>query len=104
MAASEKIAPVHPGEILLTDVLEPMGLSQSRFARLLGVPPNRINAIIRGQRSITADTAVRLGRCLGTSAEFWLGLQAEYDLEVARDTLEGVLEQEVTVIRSADAA
>lgn len=103
MARSEKIAPVHPGEILLADVLEPLGLSQSHFASLLGVPANRVNAVIRGQRSITADTAVRLGRCLGTSAEFWLGLQAEYDLELARDALEDKLEAEVTVLRSAGA-
>lgn len=104
MATSEKIVPVHPGEILLTDVLEPLRLSQSRFAALLGVPANRVNAIIRGQRSITADTAVRLGHCLGTSAEFWLGLQAEYDLEVARDALEDKLEREVTVLQSGEAA
>ena len=89
MTNEAKIAPVHPGEILLEDVLEPLGLSQARFADMLGVPANRINAIIRGQRGITADTAVRLSRCLGTSAEFWLGLQAHYDLDRARDALEG---------------
>ena len=82
-----KIPPVHPGEILHDDVLEPLGLSQARFAQMLGVPANRINAIVRGKRSVTADTAVRLSKCLGTSAEFWLGLQLQFDLDQARDAL-----------------
>jgi len=89
---------------LLRDVLEPMNMSQNQLAGLLGVPPNRINAIIRGRRSITADTAVRLSRCLGTSAEFWLNLQLEFDLQTARDALKGVLEKQVRLIGTRPAA
>lgn len=76
--------PVHPGEVLNEDVLVPLGLSANRLARALHVPANRISAIVAGRRAMTADTALRLSRFLGTSPEFWLGLQAEYDLDVAR--------------------
>ena len=76
--------PVHPGEVLHEDVLVPLGLSANRLARALHVPANRISAIVAGRRAMTADTALRLSRFLGTSPEFWLGLQAEYDLDVAR--------------------
>ena len=100
MNTPEKIAPVHPGEILQMDVLEPLGLSQNRFASMLGVPPNRINAIVRGQRSISADTAIRLAKCLGSTPEFWMGLQAEYDLQMAQDELSSRLEDEVTVLQA----
>lgn len=104
MSSQEKIHPVHPGEILLADVLEPLGLSRKRFASLLGVPPGRINAIVRGQRPISADTAVRIGKCLGTSPAFWLSLQAEYDLQIAKDALAHRIDREVTVLHSSKAA
>lgn len=84
---SAKIPPIHPGEILLTEFLEPLGISQYRAAKSLGVPQPRISAITRGERGITADTALRLARFLGTTAEFWTNLQAHYDLEVAREEL-----------------
>ncbi len=88
----------------MMDVLEPPGLSQNQFAALLGVPANRINAIIRGQRSISADTAIRLAKCLGSTPDFWMGLQVEYDLQMAQDELEQRIEKEVTVLSQAKAA
>ncbi|MFT4197498.1 MAG: HigA family addiction module antitoxin [Pseudoxanthomonas sp.] len=78
------LANIHPGEILFAEFLEPLGISQNALARAAGVPPRRINEIVLGKRSITADTAVRLAATLGTSERFWLGLQADYDLEQAR--------------------
>lgn len=78
---------VHPGEVLLEEFLIPLGISQNALARAAGVPPRRINEIVLGKRSISADTAVRLAAALGTSERFWLGLQADYDLEVAHRTL-----------------
>ena len=75
---------IHPGEILLEEFLTPMGISQNRLARAMDVPPRRINEIVHGKRTITADTALRLARALGTSEQFWMGLQADYDLEEAR--------------------
>ena len=77
----------HPGEVLLAEFLEPLGISQNALARAAGVPPRRINEIVLGKRSITADTAVRLAATLGTSERFWLGLQADYDLEEAHRSL-----------------
>jgi addiction module HigA family antidote len=91
----QKLAPVHPGEILLEEFLKPLGISQNRLGRALGVSPRRINEIIHGKRSVTADTALRLSRYFGTSAEFWLGLQIDYDLDLARDRLEEKIAQEV---------
>ena len=85
---SIKIAPVHPGEILLGDFMEPLGLSQYALAKALAVPALRISQIVRGQRAISADTALRLSRYFGTRAEWWLDLQTHHDLEVARDHLE----------------
>ena len=82
-----KIPPIHPGEILLTEFLEPLGISQYRAAKSLGVPQPRISAITRGERGITADTALRLARFFGTSEEFWMNLQSHYDLEVQRDSV-----------------
>ena len=79
--AIDPYAPIHPGEILLTEFLEPLELSQTRLARAMEVPPRRVNEIVLGKRAITADTAVRLSRAFGTSAQFWLNLQAKYDLE-----------------------
>ena len=90
-----KLKAVHPGEILLEEFLKPMGLSQNRLALDMGVPPRRINEIVLGKRSITADTALRLGRYFGMSPQFWLGLQMDYDLDVTADALEARLEREV---------
>ena len=90
-----KLHPVHPGEVLLEEFLKPMGLSQNRLALNIGVPPRRINEIILEKRRITADTALRLARFFGASPEFWLGLQAQYDLDVTSDKLGERLESEV---------
>lgn len=95
--AAEKLSPIHPGEVLLHDFLEPLGLSQYRLAHGLSVPPRRINEIVHGKRAVTADTALRLARYFGTSEQFWLNLQSRYDLEVERDRLGPRLEDEVTV-------
>jgi addiction module HigA family antidote len=78
---------IHPGEVLLEEFLIPLGISQNALARAAGVPPRRINEIVLGKRSVTADTAVRLAAALGTSERFWLGLQADYDLEEAHRAL-----------------
>ncbi len=75
---------IHPGEVLLEEFLNPMGISQNRLARAMDVPPRRINEIVHGKRAVTADTALRLAPALGTSEQFWMGLQADYDLEEAR--------------------
>lgn len=80
--------PIHPGEVLQEDFLQPMGISINRLAREIGVPPGRISTIVNGKRSITADTALRLGVYFGVSPELWLNLQADYDLRVARRTTE----------------
>ncbi len=90
-----KIAPVHPGEILFEEFLKPMGLSQNRLALDMRVPPRRVNEIVHGKRRITADTALRLGRYFGMSAKFWLGLQMDYDLDMEEDRLGPRLLQEV---------
>lgn len=84
---NDKIPPIHPGSILEEEFLEPLGLSQNGLAKALGVPPRRINEIVHGKRRITADTALRLGRFFGTSAQMWVNLQAHYDLEVESDAL-----------------
>jgi addiction module HigA family antidote len=94
--ATKKLAPVHPGEILQKEFLEPMGLSQNRLALALGVPARRINEIVLGKRGITADTALRLARYFKMSPQFWLGLQMDYELDMAEDALQGKLEKEVT--------
>jgi addiction module HigA family antidote len=87
MTPKKKLAPVHSGEILLEEFMKPLGLSQTKLGSDLGVSRGRINEIVHGKRSVTADKALRLTRCFGTSAEFWLGLQADYDLDVASDRL-----------------
>ena len=97
----DRLPPVHPGEVLLEDFMKPLGLSQYRVAKDIGVAPIRINQIVHGKRGITADTAMRLGRYFGTSAEVWVRLQARYDLEVAREELGGRIEQEVRVLKVA---
>ena len=91
----EKLKPVHPGEVLLEEFLKPMGLSQNRLALSIGVSPRRINEIVLGKRSITADTALRLARYFDMSPQFWLGLQMDYDLDVTEEALAGRLKQEV---------
>jgi addiction module HigA family antidote len=96
----ERLAPVHPGEVLLEEFLRPMGLSQNRLALAVGVHPRRINQVVLGQRAVTADTALRLAHFFGTSPRFWLGLQADYDLDVASDRLGERLEQEVRTLAS----
>jgi addiction module HigA family antidote len=96
-----KLAPVHPGEILLEEFMKPLGLSQTRLGRDLGVSPRRINEIIHGKRSVTADTALRLSRYFGISAEFWLGLQADYDLDTASDRLAERIAWEVKIFGGA---
>ncbi len=93
----KRLAPVHPGEILQAEFLEPLGLTQYRLAKNLTVPPRRINEIIHGTRAISADTALRLARFFGTSELFWLNLQAAYDLDVERDRLGARLAREVRV-------
>jgi antitoxin HigA-1 len=82
---------IHPGEVLLEEFLKPLDISQNRLARAMGVPPRRINEIVHGKRAVTADTALRLARALGTSEQFWMGLQADYDLEEARKAARGEL-------------
>lgn len=92
---TEKLNPIHPGEVLLEEFIKPMQLSQNRLAIEIGVDARRVNEIVLGERSITADTALRLARYFGVSPQFWLGLQAEYDLDVAMDKLGNRLEREV---------
>jgi len=96
----KKVAPVHPGEVLLEEFLAPLGISQYRLAKDMNVPPRRINEIAQGKRSITADTALRLARYFGTSERFWLNLQTRYDLEVEKDRLGKRLEKEVVARRA----
>ncbi len=95
---NKKIPPVHPGEILLEEFLQPMGISQYRLAKDINVHPRRINQIVHGSRSVSANTALRLSRYFGMSAQFWLGLQMRYDLDVEEDHLAGRLEEEVKVL------
>jgi len=97
---NKKLTPIHPGEILREEFLEPMGISQYRLAKDISVPPRRINEIVHGKRSITADTALRLGRFFGMSAQFWLNLQTRYDLEVTEDLLEDRLAEEVHTLEA----
>jgi addiction module HigA family antidote len=99
--ATKKMAPIHPGEVLLADFLEPMGLSQYRLAHDISVPPRRINEIVHGKRAISADTALRLARYFKTTERFWMNLQARYDLEMERDRLGDRLKSEVAVLRQA---
>ncbi len=96
-----KLTPTHPGEVLLEEFLKPMGLSQNRLALELGVPARRINAIVSKKRRITADTALRLARYFNMSPQFWLGLQMDYELDIAEDDLADRLEQEVQVHASS---
>jgi addiction module HigA family antidote len=99
--ARRRLAPIHPGEVLLEEFLIPLGLTQYRLAKELKVPARRINQIVHGTRAVTADTALRLARFFGTSDRFWLNLQAAFDLDVERDRLGPRLKREVTVYRKA---
>ena len=101
MKKKMKLNPVHPGEVLLEEFLKPMGISQNRLALSIGVPARRINEIVLGKRGITADTALRLAIYFGVSAEFWLGLQAQYDLDTTAERLGARLEQEVKAYAKA---
>lgn len=91
----KKLAPVHPGEILYEEFLVPLEISQNALARAIGVPPRRINEIVHGARRVTADTALRLARFFGLSAEFWLGLQMDYELDLESDRLGATLERSI---------
>jgi len=91
----KRMAPVHPGEILLEQFLKPLAMSQNKLALEISVPPRRINEIVKGRRRVTADTAMRLARFFRMTPEYWMGLQADYDLDVARDELEERIKYEV---------
>ena len=95
MKRSRKLDPLHPGEVLQKEFLEPMGLSQNKLAIALHVPARRINEIVLGKRGITADTALRLARYFGMSPQFWLGLQMDYELDVAQDSLDTRIAAEI---------
>jgi len=96
--AVKKTPPIHPGEVLNEEFLKPLGVSQYRLAKAINVPSRRINEIVHGTRSISADTALRLARHFGTSERFWLNLQSRYDLEVEKDKLGSRLNREVAVL------
>ncbi len=97
----KKLAPIHPGEILLEEFLYPLEISQYRLANDIGVPPRRINEIVHGKRAISANTALRLSRFFGMSENFWINLQARYDLETEKDKLAGRLDKEVRILQPA---
>jgi addiction module HigA family antidote len=99
-----KLPPVHPGEVLLEEFLKPLGISQYRLAKEIGVPARRINEIVHGKRVVTADTALRLSRYFATSERFWLNLQGQYDLEIEKDYLGDRLEKEVQVLVRSQSA
>ena len=95
MSRPKKLPPIHPGEILLEEFLKPLGMSMNKLADELHVPANRITQIVEGRRSMTGESALRLARYFGTSAEFWLGIQKDYDLQIARDKFEAEVERQV---------
>ena len=99
--AGRKLDPIHPGEILAEEFLEPLGISQYRLAKDVSVPARRINEIVQGKRGISADTALRLARYFGTSERFWINLQSHYDLELQKDKLGPRLKREVTELKRA---
>lgn len=100
MTTSATMPPIHPGEILQEEYLDPLSVSQYRLARAIDVPPRRINEIVHGKRGISADTALRLARYFATSERFWLNLQNRYDIEIERDRLSAILD-EITPLKSA---
>ncbi|MBI4994065.1 HigA family addiction module antidote protein [Candidatus Peregrinibacteria bacterium] len=95
----KKLSPIHPGEILLEEFIKPLGITQYRLAKDINVPPRRINEIVHGKRSISADTALRFARYFGTSEQFWLNLQSRYDLEIQKDSLGNTLKIEVKIFQ-----
>ncbi|MCK4563315.1 MAG: HigA family addiction module antidote protein [Verrucomicrobia bacterium] len=95
------LAPIHPGEILLEEFLEPMGISQYRLSKDISVPPRRINEIVHGKRSVSANTALRLAKYFGTTPQFWLSLQSRYDLEIEKDKMGNKLNSEVHALSAA---
>lgn len=95
MAHKKLLDPIHPGDILLEEFMKPMGISINRLARDIAVPPGRISAIVNGQRAITADTALRLGKYFGVSAELWLGLQADFDLRIAKRIVGAQIDKQI---------
>ena len=95
MAHKKLLAPIHPGKILFEEFMKPMDISINRLAREIGVPPGRISAIVNGKRAITADTALRLGKYFGVSAELWLGLQADFDLRIAQRIVGAQIDKQV---------
>ena len=99
--STRRLAPIHPGEVLLEDFLKPFELTQYRLAKSLSVPARRINEIVLGKRAITADTALRLARFFGTSERFWLNLQTTFELELERDRLKDRLTKEVQTLKNA---
>ena len=99
--AKRKFDPVHPGVVLAEEFLKGLRTTQYRLAKGIAVPPRRINEIVQGKRGITADTALRLGKFFGMEAQFWMNLQSHYDLEVAKDTIAGKLDNEVEVLKAA---
>jgi addiction module HigA family antidote len=101
MTNEEKLNPIHPGEVLLEEFLRPLGLSQHRLALDIGVDSRRINEIVNGKRGITADTALRLAKYFQTSPDFWMGLQVDYDLDIASDKMKETLLRDVKVISLA---
>jgi addiction module HigA family antidote len=92
LTTNDKIAPIHPGEVLMEDFIAGFGITQNKLAVSIAVPPRRINEIVHGKRAVTADTALRLGKYFGTSAQFWLNLQTQYDLDLAEDRLAGQID------------
>lgn len=98
---TEKLSPIHPGEVLLEEFIKPLNLSQNRLSIDIGVDTRRINEIVLGRRAVTADTALRLARFFGNSPEFWLGLQNQYDLDVTEDHLGKRLDREVRPLATA---
>ena len=97
----KKISPIHPGEVLLEEFLKPMGISQYRLAKDISVPPRRINEIVHGDRGVTADTALRLGRYFAVSPQFWLNLQAHFDLALAEEQIGDRIDHEVHALAVA---
>ena len=100
MTTTDKIDPIHPGEVLMEDFIEGFGITQNKLAVSIGVPPRRINEIVHGKRAITADTALRLAKYFGTSAQFWLNLQSQYDLDLAEDRVADQIEA-ITPLQTA---
>jgi len=104
MMKMKDIAPVHPGEILMYEFLEPLNMSQNQLANDLGVPPRRINEIVHGKRGITADTALRLARYFNMTPQFWMGLQMDFELDVEQDRIAERIEKEVKILKQKKCA